>query len=93
MVTMGFTTMSIMLRSLDECCCIFLFTCSLCYLKRSIPLRVTTPQRFEDFGLTLYATILLSEEHLKRKQKLKQHEKVNRNKRRQQCGYELRCES
>ncbi|MBL4900704.1 MAG: polysaccharide biosynthesis tyrosine autokinase [Colwellia sp.] len=41
---------------------------------------VTNPQDFEDVGLTVYATIPLSEEHLQRTLKSKLREKLKRNK-------------
>ncbi len=48
-------------------------------LKESFHRGVTNQQEFDEAGLTVYATIPLSEEHLKRKQKIKLREKVKKN--------------
>ncbi|QBY03138.1 polysaccharide biosynthesis tyrosine autokinase [Thalassotalea sp. HSM 43] len=53
-------------------------------LKAAFHRGVTNPQEFEDVGLTIYATIPLSEEHIKRTQLAKLRERVKRNKRKQQ---------
>ncbi|WOH38990.1 polysaccharide biosynthesis tyrosine autokinase [Thalassotalea fonticola] len=50
-------------------------------LKAAFHRGVTNPQDFEDVGLTVYATVPLSEDHLKRSQLSKLKEKVQRNKR------------
>ncbi|NMP16494.1 polysaccharide biosynthesis tyrosine autokinase [Thalassotalea sp. Y01] len=53
-------------------------------LKAAFHRGVTNPTEFEDVGLTIYATIPLSEEHIKRTQLAKLRERVKRNKRKQQ---------
>jgi len=53
-------------------------------LKAAFHRGVTNPQEFEDVGLTVYATVPLSEEHVKRTQVSKLKDKVQRNKRSKQ---------
>ena len=48
-------------------------------LKEAFHRGVTNQQEFEDAGLTVYATIPLSQEHLKRKQKMRLREKIKQN--------------
>ncbi|WNC70367.1 polysaccharide biosynthesis tyrosine autokinase [Thalassotalea nanhaiensis] len=54
-------------------------------LKAAFHRGVTNPSEFEDVGLTVYATIPLSEEHVKRTQKQKLREKVKSNTKKRQA--------
>ncbi|WP_068546648.1 polysaccharide biosynthesis tyrosine autokinase [Thalassotalea crassostreae] len=55
-------------------------------LKAAFHRGVTNPQEFEDVGLTVYATIPLSEEHVRRTQVNKLKDKVSSNRRRKQAN-------